>query len=375
MIPVIQGRGASTPDNPSVPFWASRSISIMLTSHIATEISEYSTCIASRKLANLHLGRHSCRIRRKSGKNMSNQMRDLLNSLRPSRALAIAEGSLVCIIWASSFVFVKIGLAYTGPATLAGTRYFIAFLLLLPFLVSSRRVEKKLAPSQWIKLSIMGLCAYTIGNGTLFWGLQYLPATTGSFLISLTPIPILFMGILQLREIPTRWQLLGLLLTLGGSVIFFSPGLRAGEPLGVGIIASGLLAFAIFGILARELAREHQVNTLTLTAVPLGFGGGAALLLALTLEGLAKIPLAGWGIILWLALINTALAYMLHNHSLRVLTALELNVLLNLSPLGTALLAAILLEERVTSLQLAGIMIAIIGVVIVQRRRRTSRVA
>jgi drug/metabolite transporter (DMT)-like permease len=300
-------------------------------------------------------------------------MRNLPKLLNPSRALAIAEGGLVCIIWASSFVFVKMGLSYAGPITLAGTRYFLAFLLLLPFLVSNRKAQKNLAPNRWIKLFIMGLCAYTIGNGTLFWGLQYVPATTGSFLISLTPLPILFLGIFRLREIPTRWQLLGLLLTLGGCAIFFSPGLGAGDPIGVGIIASGLLGFAIFAILAREIARERQVNTLTLTAIPLGFGG-AALLLAAPLEGPPRISPAGWGIILWLALINTVIAYMLYHHSLRVLTALELNVLLNLSPLGTALLAAILLNERLTSLQFVGIIIAIIGVVVVQWRNRTAKV-
>ncbi len=73
---------------------------------------------------------------------------------------------------------------------------------------------------------------------------------------------------------------------------------------------------------------------------------------------------------MWLALINTALAYMLHNHSLRVLTALELNALLNLSPLGTALLAAVLLHEWVTSLQLVGMTIAISGIVLVQWGRK-----
>jgi drug/metabolite transporter (DMT)-like permease len=61
---------------------------------------------------------------------------------------------------------------------------------------------------------------------------------------------------------------------------------------------------------------------------------------------------------------------MLYNHSLRILTALEMNVMLNLSPLGTALLAWLLLGERVTILQLAGMVVVIIGVVLVQQRTR-----
>jgi drug/metabolite transporter (DMT)-like permease len=74
--------------------------------------------------------------------------------------------------------------------------------------------------------------------------------------------------------------------------------------------------------------------------------------------------------LLWLALANTAVAYTLYNHSLRILTALEMNVMLNLSPLGTALLAWLLLGERVTFIQVVGMVVLIIGVVLVQQRTR-----
>ena len=58
---------------------------------------------------------------------------------------------------------------------------------------------------------------------------------------------------------------------------------------------------------------------------------------------------------------------MLYNHSLQVLTALEMNVMLNLSPLGTAALAWLLLDERLSFIQIVGMFTTIIGVVLVQR--------
>jgi len=281
-----------------------------------------------------------------------------------TRLLAIAEGLLVSAIWASSPVIVKMGLAHMEPLTLAGMRYFAAFLVLLPLMVRRGGLKSNPAPGYWTRLFLMGLCAYTIGNGTLFWGLQYLPATTGSFLLSLIPLPVLFLAMIWLQEMPTRRQVMGLLATVGGSAAFFSPGLSAEEPLGVGVVALGLLAFAVFSILGREVARGQRVDTLPLTALPLGFGGGLLLLLAPLLERVPTLSLTGWAIVLWLAVINTAFAGLLYNHSLQMLTALELNVLLNLAPLETALLANILLGERVTPSQVIGMVI--LGVAVVQ---------
>lgn len=91
--------------------------------------------------------------------------------------------------------------------------------------------------------------------------------------------------------------------------------------------------------------------------------------MALPLEGLPAFSLPIFGIVFWLALVNTALAYLLYNHSLQVLTALEMNMLLNLSPLGTAGLAWLILGERLTLVQAIGIVIVILGVSLVQRRR------
>lgn len=288
---------------------------------------------------------------------------------KSSRLFAVTESLLVTLIWASSFVFVKVGLNYIGPLTIAGLRYFGAFVVLLPFVVRNGKTSPPISPRLWVRLFVMGLSAYTIGNGALFWGLRYLPATTGSFLMSVSPLLILFAGILWLREIPTLWQVFGIIISLIGSGLFFSKGLQAGEPLGVLIISIGLIGFALFGILGRAVAKDKQLDTLSLTAIPLAIGGGMLLLIALPIEGLPTFTLTAWGIVLWLAIVNTAFAYILYNHSLQVLSALEMNIMLNLSPLGTALLAWLFLNESLSIIQIVGMITVIIGVILVQQAR------
>lgn len=285
------------------------------------------------------------------------------------RSVALVEGLLVAGLWASSAVLAKMGLHEDiGPLTLAGLRYFLAALALLPFAVRNGASMRSLSASLWLRLVVIGLSAYTVGNGAFFWGLQYLSATTVSFVLNLTPLLVLGASLAWLREIPTGLQVLGVIVAVVGGTLFFSPGLSAGEMVGLVVVGIGLIGFALFSVLGRAIARDRETDTFTLTIVPLAAGGGVLLALALPLEGVPQISLTGVGIILWLAVVNTALAYVLYNRALRVLTALEINMLLNLSPLGTAAFAWALLGERVSIVQIIGMLIVILGVTLVQWR-------
>jgi drug/metabolite transporter (DMT)-like permease len=289
---------------------------------------------------------------------------------QPSRALALLEALLVSLVWGSSFIIVKLALTELGPLTIGGLRYFIGFACLLPFL---RRGNFSLPRVQWMRMALLGFSAYTLGNGAMFWALRFLPATTGSFLMSLITVTVLFGGIVWLREIPNRVQILGICVVLAGMALFFSPGLKPGEPVGLAIFMLALLGFTLFGLLSRLAAIDRQVDTLTLTAVPLAIGGGTLLAIALPIEGIPNAPLRTWGLVLFLAAVNTALGYVLYNHSLQSLQAFEMNVLLNLSPVWTALLGWILLGETLNNPQWAGMLVVLVGVMLVQKRNYKCR--
>jgi drug/metabolite transporter (DMT)-like permease len=294
----------------------------------------------------------------------------MLTQRKPTRWLAIAESLLANTIWASTFVLVKIGLNDLGPLTLGGLRYFAGFLLLIPLMVPQPSGYRSISRGLWIRLIVLGLSAYTLGNGALFTGLEYMSATTGSFEMSLMPLLVLGVGIFWLKEIPTAVQVVGILIVIAGSALFFSPGLSVGAPLGLVIVGVGLVGITLSGILGREVARERQVDTLLLTAIPLAFGGGLLLVLGLLAEGAPRFTGTALIVVIWLAVVNTALAYLLYNHSLQTLTAFEVNIMMNLTPLATAGLAWLLLGERLEEVQIVGMVVVIAGVGLVQWRRR-----
>jgi drug/metabolite transporter (DMT)-like permease len=271
----------------------------------------------------------------------------------------------VTLILGSTLPVVKVALHYLGPLTITSLRYSLAFLLLFPFM-TRRGGVRHWTFRLWIRLFCLGLGFYVIGNGALFWGLKYIPATTGSLLLSLVPLLVLATGILWLKEVPTRWQIAGVVVGLAGSGLFFSPGFKAGEPLGIAIVAIGLAGSATLSILGREIARGRQVDTFSLTAIPLALGGGILLPIAFSTEGPPGFSATGWGMVLVLAVVNTACVYTLYNHALKVLAAFEMSVMVNLTPLVTAFWARLLLGERLSIIQTVGMFTVIVGVVLVQ---------
>ena len=304
-------------------------------------------------------------------KTISESVRDesQVTDHRRRRVAAIGQMLIVVLIWSTSFVGVKVALRYTGPLTIAALRYFLAFLFLLPWLLVRCREFPHLPRAQWLRFSLMGIAQYTIGNGVLYIAMKTLSATTGSLVLCVLPIPVCLWGIAYLKERASWPRLFGLVATIGGGFLFFSRGLAPGEPWALFLLGTSVLCASAFPVLAREVARGNKINTVTMTALPLAIGGGLLLVLGGIFEGIPRMPLAGWGIVVGLAVVNTLVPYLLYSHALRTLHAVEANVFVSLTPLGTSLIAAGTVAERLASIQFAALFLMIAGASLVQWRR------
>ncbi|MFP4321118.1 MAG: DMT family transporter [Anaerolineales bacterium] len=288
--------------------------------------------------------------------------------MHTTRLLAIMQGLLVTLIWSSSYVFSKYGLGYVGPFTIMGLQYLIAFAVLAPLIAQRGATLRRLPKPIWHRLLLMGVFAYPIGNGAMVWGLQYVPAATGAIMMSLSPLLVLVGGTLWLHEKPSAMQTLGAVVVVGGSLLFFSPGAQAaGEPIGLLAVTAAVFGYMLFSLLGRGIARAGDADTLTLTAVPILIGGVVLLILAMLFEDFPPTTWQGWAVIVWLALVDTALAYILYYRALKTLTALEINVLISLAPLGTAIFGWLLLNEALFFVQIGGMLLILLGVFVVQQ--------
>jgi drug/metabolite transporter (DMT)-like permease len=288
-------------------------------------------------------------------------------------AKAVCQALLVTFLWSSSVVLIKIGLKDIPPLPFAGLRYTLAFLCLLPFAVRSRQLSRlrSLPVRTWVRLTLLGLLLYSVTQGFNFLSLFYLPAATGSLFLSFTTVIVALLGIYLLRERPSVMQWGGAGLYLLGVLAYFYPlSLPRHEVMGLIAAGVGMLANALSSILGRYVNREGALDPVAVTVVSMGTGGVVLLAVGVLTQGLPRLTTANWTLVLWLAAVNSALAFTLWNRVLRTLSAMESSVINNTMLFQIAVLAWLFLGERLTGRQVAGMVLSALGTLVVQIRQR-----
>ena len=293
-----------------------------------------------------------------------------------SNLKAILLALLVTFLWSTSFILIKWGLAEIPPLTYAGLRYSLAFLCLLPFAFSrkNKAVIKTLTKNDWFKLISYGLLFIAFTQGSMFMGLELLPAVTVSLWLNFTPLIVAIMAIFFLREYPTLLQWGGAVLFIVGILTYFFPiSLSESQGLGLIVMTVGVLANSSSSVLGRDINRSGKVNPLVVTVISMGIGSIVLLAAGIIVQGLPPISTQNLLYLLWLAVINTALAFVIWNYTLRTLTAMESSIINGTMLIQIAILAWIFLGEGITLQEIIGMAVAIVGAVLVQMKVNTVR--
>jgi len=158
------------------------------------------------------------------------------------------------------------------------------------------------------------------------------------------------------------------------------------NPLGIVVGLVPGVAFAAYSLLGKASSRRG-VNPWTATLYTFAFAAAFLLLVQRpgTLSWLSR-PLAagaggwhdallGWGVLVLLAVGPTIGGYGLYTVSLTMLPAATANLIVTLEPAMTAVLAFILLGERLAPLQLVGGGLILAGVVLLRVSERTANAA
>lgn len=295
------------------------------------------------------------------------------------RIIAIIQALFVTVLWSSSWVIIKFGLEEIPPLIFAGLRYSIASGILLMLIGVRQEIRESLKERTrrwWIYILTYGCIYIAATQGTQFLALKYLPAITFSLLLNLTPILVLIMAIPWLRETPSFVEFLFILVSIIGLLVYFYPLDLVGiSVLGLLIGIVSLLSNSLSAIIGRTINRLRDTPAIIVTGVSMSFGSLILLILGFSTETYAPLSLVSWFYIIWLASINTALAFTLWNTAMQELRAIDTTLINSTMMPQIVLLSLIFLGEIPALLDWVGLILLSIGITavqVIQAKRRNQ---
>ena len=282
---------------------------------------------------------------------------------RSERLRAILQALLVTFLWSTSWVLIKKSIHDLPPLIFAGLRYALAAVFLIPVLWKNRSAVRQLSKQQWFSLVLLGLVFYTLTQGGQFMTLKYLDAIPFSLILNFSAPVVAVLSIFLLKETPSLLQWGGILVFLLGVAVYFFP-LSLSNSSILGFILAGFTVLANAGasLLGRAINRLRNIPAGVVTALSMSIGAVLLLGIGITVEPFPLISLQNWLVIIWLAAINTALAFALWNKSLQVLSAVESSVINNTMLIQITLLAWLFLGESLDLKAVIGLLLAAVGV-------------
>ena len=286
------------------------------------------------------------------------------------RIVASLQALFVTVLWSSSWVIIKFGLEEIPPLIFAGLRYSIASIILLAIIATRKTTRSSLkgrTKKWWLFLFIYGAIYIAGTQGTQFLALDYLPAITLTLLLNMTPVLVLILAIPWLRETPSRLEFIFILISIIGVLVYFYPLDFIGiSILGLIIGIINLIFNSVSAILGRAINRLKDTPAIIVTGISMSIGAVFLLLFGFSTEQYAPLSLISWFYILWLAIINTALAFTLWNKAMQDLRAIDSTLINSTMMPQIVILSIMFLGEFPDILGWIGLILLAIGITMVQ---------
>ncbi len=292
------------------------------------------------------------------------------------RALLLAV--VVTFLWSSSWVLIRVGLDDESlpPISFAGLRYGLAAAMLWTWLgaTPARRSVRSLDAGAMAAIAGLGAVFYALTQGAQFIAIDNQPAATTSVVLSMTPLAVGLLGGVMIAEAPTTQQVVGGVLVTVGAITFFAGDLAA-TAVGMAAALVGLAANTVSAVIGRSVNRRGDHSPLAVTAISMSIGATVLLVTGAIVEGLPRLSTNALLLIVWLAGVNTALAFTMWNASLRHLSAVESAGINNLMLIQIGLLAWLFLDEAPGVVGFTGMVLVSLGVFLTQSRAPGSPAA
>ncbi|HET6245436.1 MAG: DMT family transporter [Bacteroidetes bacterium] len=265
--------------------------------------------------------------------------------------------------------------SYIGPSGFVFLRVSGALILfwIFSFFLKKEKIESK----DIIRLMLCGFFGVALNQLLFFEGLSLTTPINAGIIMVTTPILVLIISSILIREKVTGTKVIGILTGITGAMILilFNSQLSVhhGDSLGDLFIFLNATSYAVYLAMVKPLMKKYQTFTVIkwiflwgfIFVFPFGWNG-------FSLVEWAIIPITIWYKIAFVVLGTTFLAYLLNTYALKVVTPTVASIYIYLQPLFAAFIALMLGKDEITLLKIVSTILIFTGVYLVSKQTKNK---
>lgn len=263
----------------------------------------------------------------------------------------------------------------TDPVTLAGMRFGLGFLLLLPLALALRSRWPK--GRDWLSVAILGILFFAVFMGLFNLSLRYTSAARGALALSTLPLMTMLVASALRVEPLSRRKSVGVVIAIGGVAVALATGLSDAPPgawRGDAVMVAATFCMALYSIWSRPfIARSSPLGFVT---AGMGSGSFVVCLFALADGGFVSTNDFGAGqfaAVVYLAVFGAALTFFLWVFALARTTPTKVTSTITLNPITASIAATFLMGEPIGLYLLIGVAAVFTGILMASTAESAAR--
>ena len=297
---------------------------------------------------------------------------------KATRVQLVLGFACIYVVWGSTYLAIRFGIATIPPFILGATRFLIAGMAL--YVWSRARGAPKPSTLEWRNSAIIGTLLLFVGNGAVSWAEQRVSSGMTSLLVSTVPLWVV-LGELWEGTKPRVMQLLGVGVGLVGVALLVLPtdgklSSAAVDPLGALVLAIGSLSWTIGSLYSRRAVLAKPATV----AIAMQMLSAGVLLLGLALVtgefhkfSLANISIRSMWALLYLIIFGSLVGFSTYMWLLRVASPTAVGTYAYVNPVVAVLLGVMFAGEHLPPQAVAAMLVIIGGVAMVSLAPRFVR--
>jgi drug/metabolite transporter (DMT)-like permease len=291
-------------------------------------------------------------------------------------SLTLIVWLVLCLIWGSTWIVIKIGLNDLPPIGFAGIRFFLATLILLPVLYV-RKIPLPKTADEWRLLAITGVLQFSINYSLIFWGEQYITSgLTAVLQASISIFGLLLAWIFLPHERITKTKVAAVMLGIAGVAVIFWDQLAVQDATAfMGSVAIVIAAYTASQAAILVKAKGGGLHPATMLFGQMLCGLPPVIVYSLMVEGNPLNYHWTWqaiAAVLYLTLIGTIAAFWLFYWLLEKVESTFAMLISVVTPLIAVILGWLILDERMPPQTFVGGLLILASIALIVLRRNKS---